>query len=115
MRKLCGSLALAVMMAVAGCVAHVDSHHGSSGHPHGAPPGQAKKVVVVEASHFCVDSCDHFYLDGVWYIETGHKHGYNCGHYLVNGKWGKHKGGGDDDKDKKDKKHKKEKKDKDGD
>jgi hypothetical protein len=103
-------LAAALMAATAGCVAVVEDRHSS--HPHGGPPGQTKKVVVVDAGHFCVDSCDHFYLDGVWYIEVGHRHGPGCGHYLVKGKWGKHKG---DDKadDKKDKKEKKDKKDKD--
>ena len=94
-----------------------DGPPGHSGHPHGAPPGQAKKVVVVESSHACVDSCEHFFLDGVWYIEAGHRHGSSCGHYLVKGKWGKDKGDDHKDKDKdkgKDKgKDKKDKKDKD--
>lgn len=92
---LCGAAALLIP---AGCVAHVDSHSSRSSHPHGGPPGQTKKVVVVESSHVCFDSCDHFFLDGVWYIETGHRHGSGCGHYLVKGKWGKHKEK-DDDKD----------------
>jgi len=85
-----------------------------SSHPHGGPPGQTKKTIVVEASHVCFDSCDHYCIDGVWYVETGHKHGSNCGHYLVKGKWGKDKDKGDDhdqgkDKGKKDKKDKKDK------
>jgi len=113
MRKFALILATAFMAGGAGCVAHVEGHHSGSSHPHGGPPGQAKKVVVVEASHFCVDSCDHFWLDGVWYIEVGHRHGPSCGHYLVKGKWGKNKGDdhpgegkGPKDKDKKDKKDK---------
>lgn len=104
-----------LLASAAGCVAVVEDRHGRSSHPHGGPPGQTKKVVVVESSHFCVDSCDHFHLDGVWYIEVGHRHGSGCGHYLVKGKWGKHKGDDhpgeghgpkDKDKDKKDKKDK---------
>ena len=115
MRGILLALSAALIASTAGCVAHVESRHSSS-HPHGGPPGQMKKVVVVEG-HTCFDSCDHFYLDGVWYVETGHRHGASCGHYLVNGKWGKHKGDGggpkDKDKDDKEKKDKKDKKDKD--
>lgn len=79
-------------------------------HPHGGPPGQTKKrVVTVEATHVCVVACLHFYFEGVWYLEDGHKHGDDCGHELSDGKWGQAKG---HDKDKKDKKEKKDKKDK---
>ena len=102
-----------------------DSKHPHGGppgqtgeHPHGGPPGQTKKqVVVVEATHVCVATCDHYCVENVWYIEVGHKHGPDCGHVLVNGKWGqkdsdkdKDNGKGNDkdkDKDKKDKKDKK--------
>jgi hypothetical protein len=107
-----------------GCIVHDhdqsrgggDSSHPHGGppgqtgqHPHGGPPGQTKKIVVVEVSHICIETCDHFWLDGVWYVETGHKHSSSCGHYLVDGKWGKAKGHDKDkdkgpkDKDKKDK------------
>ena len=42
-------------LLLASCVNHKNSH------PHGMPPGQAKKVV--------------------------HAHGHNCGHFFVNGTW----------------------------
>jgi len=115
MRGIRLALATALLTATAGCVAVVEDRHSSSGNPHGGPPGQMKKVVVTEG-HVCFDSCEHFYIDGVWYIETGHHHGPSCGHYLVNGKWGKHKGEiknedkqGPKDKDEKEKKDKKDK------
>ena len=114
MRRFGLALAAVVLAATAGCVAVVEERHGPSGHPHGGPPGQTKKVVVVDAGHICAASCDHSYLDGVWYLEVGHRHGPGCGHYLVKGKWGKHKGDDKADEDeRKDKKDKKEKKDKD--
>ena len=86
-------------------------------HPHGGPPGQTKKqqVVVVETTHVCVATCVHFYFEGVWYVEEGHKHGDGCGHILAEGKWGdakgkdKDKGPKDKDKDKDKDKGKKDK------
>jgi hypothetical protein len=83
MRRFILGAAAVVLAAVIGCVAHVHSD---------APYGRT--VVVVDAGHVCYDSCEHFYLDGVWYIERGHRHGPNCGHFLVKGKWGRYK---DDD------------------
>ena len=102
-----------------GCVGVVHERHDDRGgatkhphggppgqtgqHPHGGPPGQAKKqVVVVEATHVCIAACEHFFIDGIWYLEVGHKHGDGCGHFLVEGKWGD-KEKGPKDKDKKDK------------
>ena len=76
------TFASVLVLATAGCVAHV----------HSDSPGHGRTVVVVETAHICSDSCAHFYLDGVWYVETGHRHGPGCGHYLVKGKWGNHKG-----------------------
>lgn len=90
-----GSLLSSVLLVTAaGCVATVDGGHGSTRHPHGGPPGQMKKTVIVDAGHTCFDSCDHYCIDGIWYVETGHRHGAGCGHFLVKGKWGKDK---DDD------------------
>src|SRR5262245_9569029 len=115
MRTLCTSLFVAMLMMRPVWVAVLAERHPS--HPHGGPTGQVKKVVVVEG-HICTASCDHIFIDGIWYREVGHRHGPGCGHYLVNGKWGKHKGDDHDDKDDKkdktDKKDKKDKKDKDG-
>jgi hypothetical protein len=42
---------------------------------------------AVEADHVCAGACDHIYADGGWKVVLGHKHGPNCGHQLVNGRW----------------------------
>lgn len=47
---------LSAVLLLAGCVFPVQGHH-----PHGMPPGQAKKSV--------------------------HVHGHSCGHVHVNGNW----------------------------
>lgn len=51
------------------------------------PPGQVRKAARVEASHLCVATCDHVWIDGDWYVQAGHKHGKACGHEIVHGKW----------------------------
>jgi len=85
MRLLVFVFATAFFAVSAGCVAHVDSRHSS---------GHGRTVVVVGAGHTCFDSCDHFELDGVWYIETGHRHRSGCGHFLSGGRWIVHKSDG---------------------
>jgi hypothetical protein len=51
------TLILALCVALtASCV----NHHGW-GHPHGMPPGQAKKVAHAHGS-----SCGHVHVDGAW-------------------------------------------------
>lgn len=77
MRRL--TLTLAILLS-AGCTVH------------SSPPPQYRRADPVEDSHACVGACDHFIVDGGWYVEVGHKHGPNCGHVLVNGKWTKQKG-----------------------
>ena len=42
---------------------------------------------AVEDQHNCIDACDHIYADGGWLIIRNHRHGPNCGHVKVNGKW----------------------------
>jgi hypothetical protein len=42
---------------------------------------------ATEAAHNCIDACDHIYADGGWLIIRGHRHGPNCGHVKVDGKW----------------------------
>ncbi len=62
-------LALCVLLA-AGCV---NRRHSS--HPHGMPPGQAKKVAHVHAS-----GCGHALVDGVWIaVSSGKVHGSKKG------------------------------------
>ena len=50
-------LALCLVFA-AGCVGH-----GRAVHPHGMPPGQAKKV-----AHVHIDGCGHVYTGGAWVV-----------------------------------------------
>ena len=79
-----GAWLFAAALALGGCVAH---RHESK-HPHGAPPGQAKKAAHVDAAHVCLDTCDHVFIEGAWVVlESGHKHGHGCGHHKANGKW----------------------------
>lgn len=82
MRRIILALAVVVLSAMTGCIVAVEE------------PGQR---VVVEDTHVCVGSCDHLYVDGGWYLVAGHRHGPNCGHYLVKGKWVKQKGDGKPD------------------
>jgi hypothetical protein len=93
MRRLQLTLAAAVLAVSAGCAV------SSSPPPRERPRG-------VEDSHTCIGACDHFFVDGGWVVEPGHKHGPNCGHHLINGKWKKDKpadkDGDDRPKDKKD-------------
>jgi len=94
MRRFPCALAVLILAWAAGCIVAVEE------------PGRR---VVVEDTHVCVGSCDHLYVDGGWYMVAGHRHGPDCGHYLVKGKWVKQKGDGkpdekDDPKDKHDKK-----------
>ena len=42
---------------------------------------------AAEPDHVCIDACDHIYADGGWKVILGHRHGPNCGHERVNGKW----------------------------
>ena len=56
-------------------------------------PNPSKKIAV-DASHRCIGSCDHIFVEGGWRLVPNHKHGPNCGHYLVNGRWVKEKGEG---------------------
>jgi hypothetical protein len=42
---------------------------------------------TVGSDHVCIGACDHIYVQGGWRVVAGHKHGPNCGHELVNGKW----------------------------
>ena len=65
-------------------------------HPHGMPPGQAKKIFCSHSS-----SCNHVCLDdGTWIeISIGHVHTAGCGHIIIGGVWvvekdGKGKGKG---------------------
>jgi len=79
MRRFALSLAAGILAGAAGCVVVADD----TGHSHG-------RVVVVASNHICTGACDHYYLDGVWYVvEVGHRHGPGCGHVLVAGKWGR--------------------------
>ena len=62
-RAFLGILAL----ALSSCV----HHHGHYGrpmglHPHGMPPGQAKKL-----SHVHAHGCGHVMVDGVWVVVRG--------------------------------------------
>ena len=53
-------------------------HHNNSRHPHGLPPGQAKKVV-----HSHGHNCGHVHVEGHWVVETsthGHGSGRGKGH-----------------------------------
>lgn len=77
MRRFHGTLAAVILAVTAGCAAR------------SSPPPQARRSVAVEDAHVCIGACDHFFVDGGWYIETGHRHGPNCGHHLVNGRWKK--------------------------
>ena len=57
-------------LLTAGCVS--DRH---SVHPHGIPPGQAKKLAHAHAS-----GCGHILVDGVWItVSSGHAHGSKKG------------------------------------
>jgi hypothetical protein len=66
-----------VLAAVAGCSVH------------SAPPPQDRRRGAVQDDHVCIGACDHFFVDGGWVVEPGHRHGPDCGHQLVNGKWKK--------------------------
>ncbi|MHC5065995.1 MAG: hypothetical protein ACYTG5_18700 [Planctomycetota bacterium] len=50
-------LAIAACALLTGCI-----HHHSRSHPHGMPPGQAKKL------HSHGDHCGHVYIDGHWVL-----------------------------------------------
>lgn len=72
-------LILVAGLFIGGCV--VGDHPQ---HPHGMPPGQAKKFVCNHSS-----SCNHICLDdGSWIeISFGHIHASGCGHILISGVW----------------------------
>ncbi|HET9480254.1 MAG TPA: hypothetical protein VFP98_00725 [Candidatus Polarisedimenticolia bacterium] len=59
MRRRFLALGLCLPLAAAGCV----SRHPS--HPHGMPPGQAKKMVHVHGA-----GCGHVFVDGAWIVVT---------------------------------------------
>ena len=57
-------------LLTAGCVSH-----GHSVHPHGMPPGQAKKL-----AHAHTSGCGHTFVDGVWItVSTERAHGSKKG------------------------------------
>ena len=62
-------LSLCILLT-AGCV-----HPRHSVHPHGMPPGQAKKMAHVHAS-----GCGHVHVDGAWIVvSSGNPHGSKQG------------------------------------
>lgn len=50
------------------------------------------KQIAVDDTHRCIGSCDHIFVEGGWRLVPNHKHGPDCGHYLVNGRWVNEKG-----------------------
>ena len=58
-------LLILCVLLTAGCL---NRRHHSSFHPHGMPPGQAKKV-----KHAHAGGCGHALVDGVWIVGKGHK------------------------------------------
>ena len=73
-------LALITGILCSGCFLIVEDHD----HPHGMPPGQAKKV----ACHHHA-GCNHVFADDDYWMEvySGHNHGSGCGHLLIDGIW----------------------------
>ena len=63
MHKLLQIAGACVLLASAGCASHHQYRH-----PHGLPPGHAKKMVHVHSV-----GCDHELLGGVW-VEHSVKH-----------------------------------------
>ena len=60
MRAILLVMVVACLLLVSGCVTHPHRHRVSR-HPHGMPPGQAKKL----AHHHHVN-CGHVLVEGVW-------------------------------------------------
>jgi len=73
MRRLTLALAGSILVGLAACTAVEE-------------PNPSKKIVV-EESHRCIGACDHIFVEGGWRLVPNHKHGPDCGHYLVNGRW----------------------------
>lgn len=57
------SLVLALALLTSGCA----TYHGTR-HPHGMPPGQAKKL-----AHSHGNGCGHVHVGGEWVLTTSHK------------------------------------------
>ena len=70
-RKLFWTLGICVILATPGCFWHL---HGRRGHPHGMPPGQAKKVLHVHGP-----GCGHLYTAGRWILVGKHHPGKRYG------------------------------------
>ncbi len=80
MRSFLLVIVVACLLLVSGCVSHP---HRVSRHPHGMPPGQAKKLAHVHGFN-----CAHIFVGGIWIeLEAGHVHGPDCGHLKMNGAW----------------------------
>lgn len=84
MRRFTLAMAAVVLAVTAGCSSvGVDT--------------ETTKREPVAHDHACIDACDHIYAEGGWRLVKGHRHGPNCGHALVNGRWVEDKAAGQTD------------------
>ncbi|HKS16844.1 MAG TPA: hypothetical protein VJU16_06000 [Planctomycetota bacterium] len=86
MTRFLGRLALAALLAgtLAGCIVTKDQY----GNTHIIlldGPEPVGTAVTVDCHHH--DGCGHYWYNGSWYAQHGHRHGPRCGHYYHGGRW----------------------------
>jgi hypothetical protein len=84
MTRFPGRWALAAVLAVslAACI-YTKDDYGNPILSDGPEP--VGTVVTADCHHH--DGCGHYWYNGSWYVQHGHRHGQGCGHYHHGGRW----------------------------